>query len=234
MIQLQHRVVEANSEREPDHHLVLRIGVHFGMVLTDDTVVTGDNVNLCSRIATAGAPNEITVTRAAFLELPTRLRLRCRPVPPITPKGFSKPVELMALEWQEKVQVPTRVRVEETREEFTLPPRDTISFGRLREVNGHPANDVVLTHPSVDNTLLISRWHFELRRTNEGLRLRVLSDQLTEVDGVEVKKGDEVPLRPGTTVRLSRVLTLRFLTDAQDSLRDTNEAMFTQPIVFPR
>src|SRR5690349_17545013 len=42
---LQTKLVEWNSSRASEHHLLVRIGIHFGPALTDGTVVTGDSVN---------------------------------------------------------------------------------------------------------------------------------------------------------------------------------------------
>jgi predicted component of type VI protein secretion system len=86
-----------------------------------------------------------------------------------------------------------------------------ISFGRLREHEGTLANDVVLGLPDPMLSRQISRWHFEIRRYADGFRLRPVSDAITEVDGTAVAKGQEVPIKPGTSVRLSRVITLTFL-----------------------
>jgi hypothetical protein len=51
--------------------------------------------------------------------------------------------------------------------------------------------------------------------------LRKMSNQLIEVDGRPVEAGAEAPVRPGTTVRLAQVMTLRFLGSEQaHSARD--------------
>jgi predicted component of type VI protein secretion system len=57
----------------------------------------------------------------------------------------------------------------------------------------------------------ISRWHFELHRLPDGFRLRSLSENVTEVDGERITKGSEVMVKPGTKIRVSRVLTLTLL-----------------------
>jgi hypothetical protein len=79
----------------------------------------------------------------------------------------------------------------------------------------------VLTHPDGEAQLAISRWHFELRRTRRGHLLRRVSSQLIEIDGKVIEPGEEAPVRPGTTVRLAQVMTLRFLGNEQGhSVRD--------------
>ena len=45
--------------------------------------------------------------------------------------------------------------------------------------------------------------------------LRTVSSQRTEVDGKTIEAGEEAQVRPGTTVRLAQVTTLRFLGSEQ-------------------
>ena len=104
--------------------------------------------------------------------------------------------------------------VEQTQQEIALPSKDVIRFGRLREQGGVAVNDVVLALPDDAATVEISRWHFELRRRSRGLILRAVSDRPTEVDGVSLARDGEAPVRVGTVVRVSNVMTLTFVADA--------------------
>jgi class 3 adenylate cyclase len=211
LIDFQQRASVDNATRAREHQLQLRIGAHWGPVLTDGTTVTGDSVNLCARVAASARSGEMRITSDLYHELEPRHRLHCRPLGLAHLKGVSREVELLALDWRDRSVFPARVRLEETGEEVELPQQDIVSFGRLRELEGRPANEVVLTLPDALQAQQISRWHFELRRFAEGYRLRPVSDAVTEVDGAPVAKGREVAIRPGTVVRVGRVLSLRFL-----------------------
>jgi class 3 adenylate cyclase len=210
-------VSEANANRPVEHQLSLRVGMHYGPVLTDGVQVTGDAVNLAARVASAAEPGAVRVTRGAFGELGGRWRVRCRALAPVELKGVLHPVEVFSLEWRDPAVFPTRVRVAETNEEHALPAKDTITFGRLKEHDGRPANDIVLWHPEVQATMRLSRWHFELRRTPTGMLLRAVSDQMTEVDDQPVARGTEVPVGPTSVIRVARVLTLQLISDARVS-----------------
>jgi class 3 adenylate cyclase len=210
MIDLQRAIMRENLQFSRDEQLVVRCGIHFGPVLTDGVVVSGDAVNLCARVMSVANGGEIRLTRAVFQELSPAERLRCRDRRMVEMKGILRPVEVLVVDWLDNSQFPSSVRLVETGQEFSLPDKDVISFGRLREVKGIPANDIVLDLADQRQTLQISRWHFELRRSPQGFLLRPLSDQITEVDGQVAAKGQDVPLRPGTTVRLARLLTLEF------------------------
>ena len=213
-ITMENLISAQNASYAREHQLIVRVGLHFGPALTDGASVTGDAVNFCSRIAASGGPGEIRLSRAAFRELSTDKRLRCKGLPPVTLKGIAEPQDLMVLEWRDRSMFPSRARVMETGEEIALPAQDTITFGRLKERNGIIANDIVLALPDPEQSKSISRWHFELRRGESGFTLRSVTDQTTEVDGVALPRTGEAAVRPGTKVRLAKVLTLEFLADS--------------------
>ncbi len=211
MTSLLHRISVENEHRARDHQLTLRIGIHWGRVLSDGVQVTGDAVNLCARIATSADPGQIRLSRDLFQELGIAHRLLCRPIGPVELKGVGRSVELMGLEWRDPSRFPTAVLVRETGQVIPMPAQDIISFGRLEIIEGMSANDIVLALPDPAATRQISRWHFELRRRSTGYSLRAVSSQLTQVDGRPVPHGEEVPVKPGSTVELASVMTLQFV-----------------------
>lgn len=207
---LEKAIAADNRENGREHQLCVRVGIHWGPVLTDDVLVTGDSVNLAARVTQSATPGEIRLTREAFQELPSGFRLRAYPLPAVELKGFPRPVSVFALDWRDPDAYPDAVRIEETGQEIVLPNQDTIRCGRLKESDGLPANDIVLELPDDTTTRKISRWHFELRRYPDALMLRSVSQQPTEVDGQLVARGTEVAIKPGSIVRIGRVLTLQF------------------------
>lgn len=212
MIALQRGVQDQNLSHEREHALAVRAGVHWGPVLTDDRAVTGREVNLCARVATSAGPAEIRVTLSAFHELPNAMRVGCVSLPPEHLKGFTESVSMLRVAWQEPAKPrPTAVLLRETGEQFPLPDKDTISFGRLRDRLGDTANDIVLALPDKDETLRISRWHFELRRRGPRWILRSLTGNALEVDGQALAKGAEVAIQIGSLARVAEVLTLEFV-----------------------
>jgi len=206
----------------PGHQLVTRTAVHWGPVLTDGVIVTGDAVNLCARLTRTARPQAIVLSRAAFLELSNPDRLRCHALPRVTLEGVAEAIEIVDFEWRDTTRFPTRVQIEETGEELLLPDQPTITFGRLRHMDGAPANDIVLALPDPDRTRQISRWHFELRREAGGFVLRSRSARPTQVNGAHVQKGEERPVSVGSAVTLSGgVITLRFLSSEPSHADDT-------------
>jgi class 3 adenylate cyclase len=220
------QLCDDSAARDRDDELLVRASLHWGEVLSDGQAVSGEAVNLASRVAQTGAPSEIRLTREAFRELPNALKLRSMRMLPVALKGIAGMVETFVLAWQDPSLFPVAVRVAETGQVIALPQQDTISFGRLRDDEGSvQGNDVVLAAMDPVASQGISRFHFELRRKASGFVLRAMSSGLTEVDGAAVAQGGEARIGPGTVVRGSRLLTLTFV-----GLRAEGEA--SQQTVF--
>jgi class 3 adenylate cyclase len=77
MCALAQAVSAENAHRARDHQLVLRIGVHWGRVLTDGVQVTGEVMNVCARIAASAEPGQIRLSRECFRELDLDARSSC-------------------------------------------------------------------------------------------------------------------------------------------------------------
>jgi class 3 adenylate cyclase len=230
LVELQKAITDDNLSRAHEHQLSVRMGLHFGPVLTDGTVVTGDAVNFCARVASSAAPGEIRVSRDAFLAFANLAhRLASQPLPPVMLKGITRPVELMVFRWRPSQLFPASVRLD-SGQELPLPDRDIITFGRLREHNGMPANDIVLAASSGEpmETKQIGRWHFELRRRSDGFVLKPVTDASTEVNGELVPKGAEVHVKTGTTVKVGNVVTLTFV-GAEEPRIDATATILTLP-----
>jgi len=224
-IELEKAITKENLTRAREQQLSVRIGLHWGRVLTDGEQVTGESVNLAARVKTSAAPNEIRLTREALQELSgNAYRLSTRLLGNVELKGIPRPVTVFSLDWRERDVFPDAVSILETGQEIQLPNQDTIRFGRLKESDGLPANDIVLHLQDETDARKISRWHFELRRHPRAFMLRSVSEQLTELDGQLIAKGAEAPIRPGSVVRVGRVLTLEFVTRSPLSTPDASDA----------
>jgi len=224
LVFLQLLIARENALRGRQQQLRLRVGMHWGAVLTDGEAVCGDAVNLCSRVAGSADAGETRLTREVFRKLSLTHRLNCLSLEAVNLKGVAEPVELYAFEWRDPALFPRRFVIEETNEEVALPLQDIVTFGRLAEHDGLRANDVVLVHHDPECARQISRWHFELHRRAEGMVLRMLSESLTEVDGELVAKGEEAALRSGSRIAVADNMTLRMLGHMGHPVDDQNDA----------
>lgn len=199
-----------NESRNRENQLVVRLGVHYGGVLTDGVIVSGDAVNFCARVASTAEPGELRISATALRETPNDIRVRATPLPPVHVRGYVDPILMFRFDWRDELSLPGLVVVRETGDTFRLPRQDIITFGRFRGEEGMPTNDVVLLLRDKQLEQRVSRWHFELRRKGNTFVLRPLSRQQVEVDGQIVETGFEAPISPGSMVRLSKTVTLEF------------------------
>ena len=211
MMALQNQITRENVNRPRPHQLSVRVGLHWGHVLTDGVQVTGDAVNLCARLVATARASEIRLSRDLFQELSLDLRHLCLPLGPVNLKGITRSVEVMALLWRDPVRFPSHVVIRESGERIVLPTQDTVCFGRGEQVDRTAAHDVSLGLPDALAARQVSRRHFELRARPDGYLLRALTSQSTEVDGAPMQRDQELPIRPGSCVRLAGVMTLDFI-----------------------
>jgi class 3 adenylate cyclase len=211
MMALQNRITHENVSRPREHQLSVRVGLHWGHVLTDGVQVTGDAVNLCARLVATAQASEIRLSRDLFQELSRDLRRRCRPLGQVNLKGIARRVELLSLLWRDPVRFPSQMVIRESGERIVLPAQDTVCFGRGETVGVTTASDVALALPDALVAKHVSRRHFELRALVDGYLLKALTSQPTEVDGVTMHRDQELPIRPGSCVKLAGVMTLDFL-----------------------
>ncbi len=202
---------QSNFQLSPDKHWTTRISIHWGKVLTDNITFTGDSVNLCAKICSTAQPGEIRLSKVAFNELPSIFRLACRTLRSKNLPRTSQSIEMVQFVWKDLLMIPSVVYIEETGLSFILPDQPVVSFGRLATFNGVKANDIILKLSDSSLTNQISRWHFELIQSTDGLVVHALSANATEVDGKLISQGNCVPLKIGSKVRIAGVLNLRFL-----------------------
>jgi class 3 adenylate cyclase len=200
-----------NCRLTSEQQWTTRVGIHWGSTLIDGSVIAGDSVNVCAKMASMAQPGQICLTKFAFDQLQTAFRAACQAIGSVTIPGSDHSWDIMELLWRDFFNIPSAIRIVETEEEFSLPEQPVVTIGRLAEAKGTRVNDIVLKLPDPQLTQQISRWHIEIRRGAEGLVLQVISDKLTEVDGQRIPQHHSVPITIGSKVRLSGVITLIFL-----------------------
>ncbi|MCY7304747.1 MAG: adenylate/guanylate cyclase domain-containing protein [Rhodoferax sp.] len=217
----------ANQSRARAHQLSVRVGMHWGPVLTDGEQVTGDSVNLCARIASTAQPGQLRLSGEMFQQLAPQQRVACAVLASVPLKGITRAVELFEMHWRDPLCFPSYLIVRESGERILLPQLDTLCFGRGETQQGASINDVILVLPDPTASKQISRKHFELLSRPGGYVIKTLSTQLTELDGVAMQRDQELPLRPGALLRLARVMTLEFVAPNQAQEKTIDETMMS-------
>ena len=210
MVAYQRAIDSQNRAFPPEQQLQVRVGLHWGPVLTDGQLVTGDAVNVAARVAGRAGGFEILVSDSAVEALGPRNLRRLRRLQDVTLRGVSSPVRLWEMTWLDTKRFPVRVTVRETKEEHILPMQSVLRFGRLGVWEGEIANEVVLRLPDPQASRKISRWHFELHREDDGYVLLQRSRSPVVVDGEPVPQGGKARIEPFSAVAIADVMTLDF------------------------
>jgi class 3 adenylate cyclase len=200
-----------NCRLSSAQQLTTRVGIHWGSTLTDGYVIAGDSVNVCAKLAAMAQPGQICLTSSAFDDLPATFRAFCQVIGSVTIPGSGQSLDILELLWRDVFNIPSAFRVKETKDEFPLPEQPVVTIGRQTDATRTRINEIVLTLPDPQLTQQISRRHIEITRGADGLVLQVLSDKMTEVDDQPIPQHHTVPLKIGSKVRLSGVITLEFL-----------------------
>lgn len=101
---LQRGLRDFNLGQPEDHRLLVRVGVHVGDVVDSGGDITGDAVNVASRIEPLAAPGGICVTRQVYDQVRNKSELQLRSLGPHRLKNVDEPLEVyrVALPWELK------------------------------------------------------------------------------------------------------------------------------------
>ena len=72
-VDIQSKLAERNRGSDPNAHILFRIGINYGEVLVDDDEISGDSVNIASRIESFAQPGRVCISGALYSEVNARL-----------------------------------------------------------------------------------------------------------------------------------------------------------------
>jgi len=143
------------------------VGIHYGPVITQDTDVFGDAVNVAARVVSHAKPAQILLTKDTVHELPVEVEPNVRFVGNTQVKGKREPVDLFELIWDRENLTLGKGLLEAEREEVRLIARfadTTIELSGARPVlqmGRAPENDFVVSNP------LVSRVHARIEHRRD-------------------------------------------------------------------
>lgn len=89
--------------------MAIRVGLHFGPVLTVDDDVFGDAVNVAARMAAQAKAGEILTTGPTVALLDARARRDCRQIGWVEVKGKAEPIEICEVMWRAEEATTMRI-----------------------------------------------------------------------------------------------------------------------------
>jgi adenylate cyclase len=130
--QVQAQLRAHNAEQEPAEQIHIRIGIHLGDIVQQDSDVQGDGVNIAARLQTLAAPDTICLSQKVYEEVERKISLgtvvslgkpRLKNIAqrfpvhvllPETPRGLRHTLQVQRLkltQWQRMVQLATAILV---------------------------------------------------------------------------------------------------------------------------
>jgi adenylate cyclase len=108
---IQRAIREFNISLPPEQRLHLRIGVHVGDVVESGGDISGDAVNLASRIEPLAEDGGVCLTRQVFDQVQNKFELPLTSLGARSLKNLSQPVEVyaMAMPWEERKAGPDQL-----------------------------------------------------------------------------------------------------------------------------
>jgi adenylate cyclase len=106
---IQRSIREFNLSLEPDKRIHLRIGVHVGEVVESEGDISGDAVNVASRIEPLAEDGSVCVTRQVFDHVHSKVDIPLSSMGPKSLKNVTEPIEVfrMVMPWEEKKEGPS-------------------------------------------------------------------------------------------------------------------------------
>src|SRR5262245_16724916 len=117
--------------------LAVRVGFHYGPVISQGTDVFGDAVNVAARVVAHAKPGQILITRETVRELPRALDTNVRVIGTVQVKGRTEPVDLLEVIWEREDMTLARALSQTTTDNIRLSASMgpmTIELGIARRV----------------------------------------------------------------------------------------------------
>jgi adenylate cyclase len=104
---MQLTIEELNPGSE--HPIHVRIGLHYGEVILENSDVFGDTVNIAARVTAITRARQIMTTQALVDQLPDPLRQKARPVMRTEFRGKGKAFDVFQVLWEQENTICTRI-----------------------------------------------------------------------------------------------------------------------------
>ncbi len=130
----------------------IRVGVHFGRVLKDGDDVFGDTVNTAARVASAADGDEVLLSQALVDALPAGARPAMVPRRPLSAKGKSAPVSVVAVAWRAEDKANAEAVAPKSQELFLIEIHRGPTGLRVAAMDGEAERGTVKAYADVELT----------------------------------------------------------------------------------
>ncbi|WP_119304309.1 winged helix-turn-helix domain-containing protein [Dongia deserti] len=112
-VDIQRELAARNSSVGEKHRLQLRIGLHLGDVIVDDSDIYGDGVNVAARLQSIAEPGGIVLSKQVYDHIGTRVPVRFVALGEQSVKNISRPIQAYSVEVTSAATLPEVIRFRE-------------------------------------------------------------------------------------------------------------------------
>jgi len=101
-VEIQRGMVERNADAPPEDRIEFRIGINVGDIIADEGDIFGNGVNVAARLEAIADRGGICISRQVLDQIEDKLGLSFRELGRQNLKNISKPIEVYAVEFNER------------------------------------------------------------------------------------------------------------------------------------
>ena len=190
--EMQRRVT---SELELVRYTIsIRVGLHYGNVVSEDNDVFGDAVNVAARMAGLAKAQQIVTTQSTANDMPTGDGIEMRSLGKTRVKGKLLPIEIVDIMWQEDTSNVTMVSAALNLDDLMQRMGLTIQFGEKTLEMKDSSPPIMMGRDRQNDLILDDEW---VSRNHASIEFRqghfILVDRST--NGTYVSSGQEDEMR---------------------------------------
>jgi adenylate cyclase len=129
-IEIQHGMVERNAPVPQDERIELRIGIHVGDIIIEDSDIFGDGVNIAARLESIAQPGGICISDDAYRQVRGKLDGNFLDAGEVELKNIARPVRVYQLQ-RSGMEAPV----------LALPDKPSIAVLPFQNISGDPEQD---------------------------------------------------------------------------------------------
>lgn len=148
--ELQCAMAEQNAGAARDRRIELRIGIHVGEIIFDESDIFGDNVNIATRLERIAEPGGICMSEAAWREIRGKVDIACDDLGPQLLKNISEPVRA----WRVRLGAHNPAGSPA----LALPDKPSIAVLPFQNVGGDPEQEYFADGLVEDITIALARF----------------------------------------------------------------------------
>jgi class 3 adenylate cyclase len=200
--QMQQRITNTIRIETDDSHVSIRIGCHFGPVVTEDRDIFGAAVHTANRMTSQAKAGQIITTSALVEQLTPQWKALVRQIDVATPKGQSDEVAVFEVLWQPEEATSMLPSIDPAARQPMSAASLHLRFRGQELVVGENGKVTITMGRADENDVvikgnLISRVHARLDAARNRF---VLVDESTNGTFIQQDAGEELYVRRDSTV----------------------------------